>query len=166
MVFSAPWMPRAFHAAAAYDDKLWVMGGGHWGVNPVFFRDVWCSADGVNWEQRSSNATWPARIWAAAVSYNGLLWMMGGFTGKVRGGTNDIWYSTDGRNWYPYFSSPVWPARLAHSVLEFNDQLLVVAGSNGDYFNDVWALKLNKTSIISGTTIARALRWLYTSTAR
>lgn len=166
VVLNAPWMPRAFHAAATYDDKLWVMGGGHWGVNPVFYRDVWCSADGVNWERRSSNAAWRARIWAAAASYNGLLWMMGGFTGQVRGGTNDIWYSTDGRNWYPYLSSPVWPARLAHSVLAFNGQLWVLAGSNGDYFNDVWTLKLDGHHSVSSSAVARTIKWLHSAVIR
>ena len=68
---------------------------------------------------------------------------MGGFISKPRGGANDIWYSSDGSDWYPYLPSKLWSPRSAHSTVEFNGQLWVLAGSNGDYFNDVWALKLN-----------------------
>jgi hypothetical protein len=161
VVPNAPWNPRAFHSAVAHDGQLWIMGGGHWGKNPLFYHDVWRSFDGVNWEECSSGAAWRERIWATAASYDGLLWVMGGFISKPRGGANDIWYSTDGSNWYPYLPSKLWSPRLAHSAVEFNGQLLILAGSNGDYFNDVWALKLNGFNAISGSPLARVVRWFY-----
>jgi hypothetical protein len=163
---NAPWKPRAFHTAVAHDGQLWIMGGGHWGNNPSLYRDVWCSFDGINWEERSSEAAWPGRIWATAASYNGLLWIMGGFIGKPGGGANDIWYSADGSNWYPYLASKVWGPRSAHSTVEFNGQLWVLAGSNGDYFNDVWVLKLSGDDAVSGSTRARAIKWLYKAFTR
>ena len=79
---------------------------------------------------------------------------MGGFINKPRGGANDIWYSADGSDWYPYLAAKVWSPRSAHSTVEFNGQLWVLAGSNGDYFNDVWALKLG------GNDLRRARLWL------
>jgi len=165
-ILDAPWKPRAFHTAVAHDGKLWIIGGGHWGKKPLASRDVWCSFDGINWEQRANEAAWPGRIWATAASYRGLLWVMGGFRTKPRGSANDIWYSDDGRDWYPYLASKVWPPRSAHSTVEFNGQLWVLAGSDGDYFNDVWALKLKGADAVSDTAIARAIKWLYKATTR
>ena len=163
IVLNAPWKPRAFHTAVAHDGKLWIMGGGHWGKKPLAYRDVWCSFDGINWEQRANEAAWPGRIWATAASYRGLLWIMGGFITKPRGSANDIWYSADGSNWYPYLASKVWPPRSAHSTVEFNGQLWVLAGSNGDYFNDVWTLKVGRDDVVPGSAVARAEKWLYRS---
>ena len=66
-------------------------------------------------------------------------------------GANDIWYSDDGRDWYPYLAAKPWPPRrVAHSSIVFNDQLLVLAGSDGDYFNDVWALKIERDEVVPG----------------
>ncbi len=143
VTLQAPWRPRAFHTTIAHNGRLWIMGGGYWSKKPAFYGDVWSSLDGLNWEEHSSQAVWPGRIWATAASYNGLLWIMGGSTSRSRDGTNDIWYSADGSNWYPYLTSKVWSPRLAHSTVVFKDQLLVLAGSDIDYFNDVWSLKIS-----------------------
>jgi hypothetical protein len=124
------------------------MGGGLWGRNPTLYRDVWSSFDGINWEERSSWAAWPGRIWATAASYDGLLWIMGGFIDRPRGGANDIWYSADGTNWDPYLAAKIWPPRMGHSSIVFNGRLWVLAGSNGDYFNDVWALGIRKDEVL------------------
>lgn len=157
----APWKPRAFHSAIAHDGRLWVMGGGHWGKNPTLYRDVWSSLDGINWKEHSSKSAWPGRIWATAASYEGLLWIMGGFIDTPRGGVNDIWYSDDGTDWYPYLAAKPWPPRVAHSSTVFNDQLLVLAGSDGDYFNDVWALKIERDEVFPASSLTRAQKWLY-----
>ena len=119
------------------------------------------ATDGIHWEERSSEAAWPGRIWATAASYDGLLWIMGGFINKTRSCTNDIWYSTDGSDWYPYLASKVWSPRSAHSTVEFNGQLWVLAGSNGDYFNDVWVLKADGNDLRQGSAMVRAVKWLY-----
>jgi hypothetical protein len=166
VVLNAPWKPRAFHSVVAHHGRLWVMGGGYWGKHPVVYRDVWSSLDGINWEEHSSEAAWPGRIWASAASYNGLLWIIGGFKTKPPGGANDVWYSADGSDWYPYLASKIWPARMAHSSIVFNSQLWVLAGSNGDYFNDVWVLKLGGNDTVSGSVMTRPLKWLYKALMR
>ncbi|SDI50445.1 hypothetical protein SAMN05216338_102417 [Bradyrhizobium sp. Rc2d] len=136
----APWQPRAFHNALAHDGQLWILGGGHWGNDPTFLNDVWCSSDGTTWERRTTAAEWPGRLWASSASFRGHLWTMGGLV--RRDGSNDIWYSEDGRTWYPYLARKVWSQRLAHSALCHSDRLWILAGSNYDYFNDVWSLAL------------------------
>ena len=86
---------------------------------------------------------------------------MGGFINTPRGGANDVWYSDDGSDWYPYLAAKPWPSRMAHSSIVFNDQLLVLAGSDGDYFNDVWALKIRRDEVFPGSGLTRAKKWLY-----
>jgi len=119
--------------------------------------------DGIKWTEHPSKGAWPGRIWATAASYGGLLWIMGGSIDRSRGGgTNDTWYSNDGRDWYPYLAAKPWPPRrAAHSSIVFNDQLLVLAGSDRDYFNDVWALKIERDEIFPGSSLTRAQKWLY-----
>jgi len=159
---NAPWKPRAFHSVIVHNGRLWVIGGGHWGKNPMFYRDVWSSLDGIKWTEHSSKGAWPGRIWATAASYKGLLWIMGGSIGPRGGSTNDTWYSNDGRDWYPYLAAKPWPPpRAAHSSIVFNDQLLVLAGSDGDYFNDVWGLKIERDEVFPGSSLTRAQKWLY-----
>ena len=48
---SAPWSPRAYHAAVVHDGKLWVLGGGNYVPKYHASNDVWSSPDGVNWQQ-------------------------------------------------------------------------------------------------------------------
>ena len=163
IVLNAPWKPRAFHSAISHNGRLWVIGGGHWGKNPTFYSDVWSSFDGVKWEEHSSKAAWPGRIWATAASYDGLLWVMGGYisTPLAHGGTNDAWYTADGSNWSPYLSARAWPPRIGHSSIVFNDRLWVLAGSDGDYFNDVWALRVGRDEVFPGSGLTRAVKWFY-----
>ncbi len=60
---SAPWSPRAYHGAVVHDGKLWVLGGGNYVPKYQARSDVWCSADGVRWEQVTQAAPWAPRIW-------------------------------------------------------------------------------------------------------
>ncbi|MDR6306194.1 N-acetylneuraminic acid mutarotase [Nitrobacter vulgaris] len=137
----ATWTPRAFHTALTHSGRLWVLGGGYWSGKPALYSDVWSTLDGIQWKQHTDRANWQGRIWATAVSYAGMLWIMGGFVGSPRGGANDVWYSRNGRSWLPYLASqPSWVPRLAQSAIVFDDKLWIVAGSNGEYYNDVWFL--------------------------
>ena len=53
---NAPWSPRAYHAAVVHDGKIWVLGGGNYVPKYQALNDVWCSADGVHWEQVTDHA--------------------------------------------------------------------------------------------------------------
>jgi hypothetical protein len=141
---NAPWKPRAFHSAIAHNDRLWILGGGHWGKSATYYRDVWSSFDGIKWEQHSKQAEW---------------------TDQPRGGSSTIWYSADGSKWYPYLAARSWPARMAHCSVVFDGRLWVLAGSNGDYFNDVWTLRVGREDL-EGRNLTRAVKWLYTTFGR
>jgi hypothetical protein len=140
---AAPWAPRAFHACVVHDGKIWIMGGGYWAKQPGLFGDIWNTDDGITWQRVTRKASWSGRIWSTASSYAGMIWVMGGFIEKPRGDANDIWFSRNGQDWQLYLPSRSWPPRQAHASIVFSDSLWVAAGSGGDFYNDVWSLKLS-----------------------
>jgi len=72
---AAPWHPRQYHDVAVWDGKLWVMEGYHKdGGNR---KDVWYSADGVNWTE-IPNTPWAPRHAASLYMHNDSLWMVAG----------------------------------------------------------------------------------------
>ncbi|HJN15280.1 MAG TPA: hypothetical protein QGH10_07320 [Armatimonadota bacterium] len=80
-----PWGLRALHCAVVYHDKLWVYGGQTMpSVAPAeerFYQDVWCSADGIRWEQVTDAAPWPSRnLTGMGIAFNDRLWVIGGGT--------------------------------------------------------------------------------------
>ena len=44
----APWTPRAYHAVLAFNNKLWVLGGGNYLPTYEAHNDVWSSPDGIH----------------------------------------------------------------------------------------------------------------------
>ncbi len=145
VLHSAPWRPRAFHSAVVHDGQLWVIGGGEWGRNAVFYSDVWSTSNGFDWRIRTEKASWAGRLWAKSVSYKDLLWTMGGLTAPREGAVNDVWYSGDGQRWYRYLPQKTWSPRMAHCAVVFDDRVLVLGGSDDDCLNDVWTLGLDSS---------------------
>ena len=76
----APWSPRAYHAAVVHDGKLWVIGGGNYVPKYHALNDVWCSPDGVHWQQVTDHAPWNPRIWFSAVVHRDRMWVLGGWS--------------------------------------------------------------------------------------
>ena len=81
-----PWGPRALHYTLAFKDKIWVIGGQTIPMfakdKEIFYRDVWNSADGVNWtEVKPKEPFWPQRgmIGGSAV-FKDRIWILGGGT--------------------------------------------------------------------------------------
>jgi len=94
----APWHGRAAHAALAFDNKLWVLGGGYYegtwvDEHLVLLNDVWYSSDGATWTELP-DTPWSPRSGHAAAVFKGKLWIFGGST--ISDNTildlNDIWY--------------------------------------------------------------------------
>ena len=136
----APWSGRGFHQVLAYNNKLWVLGGGNYYLDRserVGSNDVWSSADGVSWTQATEHAPWDARLWHAAIVYDNAMWILGGCSGGYSPvNFDDVWRSTDGTNWTQVTADVIWSARHEQSVYDFQNRLWVVAG-NGS-LNDVW----------------------------
>lgn len=91
---AAPWSGRYWSGYAAYDEKLWILGGyreDNKSVNWGNLNDVWFSGDGVLWEKQNDvQWKWSPRhamfVWVA----EGRLWISSGYSG---GGDlhNDVW---------------------------------------------------------------------------
>jgi hypothetical protein len=141
---NAPWSPRAYHCAFAFNNRLWVMGGGNYVPEHHALNDVWSTTDGVNWVQETPSAHWAPRIWFSAAVYRGCIWVIGGWSGDATSQTNwgDVWYSSDGNAWRQLVTPSIWTPRHAHSSYVFSDKLWVVGGYYN--LNDVWSLWLPK----------------------
>lgn len=158
----APWAPRTFHHTVQFRNKIWVMGGQtllkHTSdADERYYNDVWCSADGVTWEQVTANAPWSPRgmIGGSAV-FQDRIWLIGGGTFEnpgrpIRTMYNEVWSSADGVNWKQHSPDVPWLNRQFHEVAVFDDKLWVLEGFRLNYnlysdgvgpyggnLNDVW----------------------------
>lgn len=143
-----PWAPRALHYTVAFDGRIWVMGGQtmpHFAPSPEnHYADVWCSKDGIHWEEVLKEAPWQPRgmIGGSAV-FQGQIWIMGGGTYNTpahpqRTWRNDVWSTPDGLNWRLHTKAAPWEPRQYHDVAVFDDRLWVMEGHLRTNRNDVW----------------------------
>ena len=115
-----------------FQDSLWFFGKetGGGGTN-----DVWKSADGINWEEVTSDSGVNWR--GAGVAFKGKLYSIMGHGGSSA--TNTVYSSSDGKTWEQ--TSPEVPARMELGVVVHNEKLFVLAGGGGSGglgHNDVW----------------------------
>ncbi len=140
----APWSPRAYHGTVVHDNKLWVFGGGNYVPKYQALNDVWCSADGVTWEQVTKSAPWSPRLWFSSVVYRDRLWVLGGWSNHPSKNWGDVWYSRDGKQWTPLRSQVIWKARHEHSAYVFQDKIWVAGGHAQPLSSEVWSLAIPK----------------------
>jgi hypothetical protein len=141
---SAPWSPRAYHAAVVHDGRLWVLGGGNYVPKYQALNDVWSSADGVRWERATDKAPWPARIWFSSVAYRDHLWVLGGWSNNPSKNWGDVWYSRDGKDWRQLRSKTAWKERHEHSAYVLGDKIWVAGGHAQPLSSEVWSLEVPK----------------------
>lgn len=134
--------PRMGHRAAAFNNKLWVVGGYKTGSSPGETSDVWSSPDGLNWTQVTAAAGFSPRDSHGLVAFNGKLWVVGGqqWDGYVTTASyNDVWSSPDGVTWTRATAAAGFSVRKPQLVV-FNNKLWVVGGSEGNASrNDAWS---------------------------
>lgn len=138
---SAGWSPRAFHQAAAFNDRIYVFGGGNYVPDYHAKNDVWSSADGLTWRQETDSAEWHPRLWFSSAVYRDRLWVVGGWTSPERN-WNDVWSTHDGRKWERLKTPSKWLARHEHSVFVFKDKLWIAGGHAAPLNSEVWALQM------------------------
>jgi hypothetical protein len=139
---SAPWSKRAHGQAIVFDNKLWIMGGGHRSPKPIPTNDVWCSEDGVKWTLATGSAGWKPRLWFSTVVYRDRMWVIGGWS-EEKGNFGDVWYSRDGRTWTELKSDVIWSPRHEHSAMVFRDKIWVAGGAADPSYklnSEVWSL--------------------------
>lgn len=139
---NAPWAPRAYHAAAAFNGRIWVFGGGNYLPGYLAYNDVWSSADGVHWERATDHAPWAPRIWFSTAVYRDRMWVLGGWSNDPSRNWNDVWQSADGAGWEQLVTPTIWSERHEHSAYVFDDSLWIVGGNAWPLVNDVWRLHL------------------------
>lgn len=147
-----PWAPRVLHYTVVHRDKLWVIGGQTMpgfapGAPEKFYRDIWTSTNGKDWEEvKPHEPYWSPRgmIGGAAVM-NGRIWILGGGTYDTpttpsRLFFNDVWSSEDGVTWTQETAAAPWHSRQYHDVAAWDGKLWVMEGyhQNGGNRNDVW----------------------------
>jgi hypothetical protein len=144
-----PWGPRALHYTFAFRDKIWVLGGqtipGFAPAEEVFYRDIWTTTDGVEWERvEPQEPYWPARgMIGGSVVFKDRVWILGGGTydtpqTPTRKFYSDVWSSADGVRWQRPTAEAPWKARQYHDVAVFDDRMWVLEGYAGQNRNDVW----------------------------
>jgi hypothetical protein len=138
---NAGWSKRRDPKVVVFDDKLWIMGGGHWNPENIPRNDVWCSEDGVNWTQVTDAAPWRPRMWFSLAVYRDRMWVLGGWS-RADGNYNDVWCSKDGANWTEMRFDTIWTNRHAHSSPVLQDRLWVLAGHAEPVNSEVWALEI------------------------
>ncbi len=149
---SAPWVPRAFHQVVVFQDKMWVLGGGNYLPKYKAFNDVWCSADGLEWTQVSTDCSWAPRLWFSALVYRDCLWVLGGWSKEPFHDWADAWYSPDGINWTSLDTPSIWSGRHAQAAWVFQDEIWLAGGHARPLSNEVWKLSLPKHEETGGYT--------------
>jgi len=148
---SADWVDRDSHAAVVFKDKIWLMGGlnananvlapnavEYW--NSIYFKDIWVSDNGLNWQQVATNTPWGSRRSIQVIAFKDKLWLMGDWD-PYMGYRNDIWSSEDGINWTQATTSAAWPVREGHYLVVFQNKIWLIGGVLYDKrktFNAVW----------------------------
>ena len=133
MVFDA----RFSQSAAAFQNKLWIIGGVVDGVG--YDDDVWSTSNGIDWSPVTNSAPFTPRGDQATVAFNNRLWVIGGVFNTSE---NDVWSSGDGLDWVEVTSAAPFSERHGHSALVFNNKIWVIGGydiSTNTFYNDVWS---------------------------
>ena len=123
-----------------------VMSGGIRPTN-IPLADVWTSADGANWVQRTANAPWGARGFHGMASNGSVLFVFGGRTTPEPDVSHgDVWISSDLGSTWVRIGSPVapWGPRDSFASAFWMGRIWIVNGRNGTAFTpvmhaDVWS---------------------------
>jgi hypothetical protein len=93
---AAPWHPRLWFSAVAYQDRLWVLGG--WSNNPSKnWGDVWYSKNGKEWKELKSDVIWKARHEHSAYVFKNKIWVAGGHATPLN---SEVWSLEVPRGWF------------------------------------------------------------------
>ncbi|MEX0679619.1 MAG: hypothetical protein WD063_21295 [Pirellulales bacterium] len=132
----APWKHSDLSMSLVFDKRMWLLGGWYNGRMPGHEagHEVWSSTDGAHWEQATSGASWSARIAAAAVVFNGKMWILGGtedyYFGDEKSLKNDVWSSADGKHWTLQCEHAPWAPRAYHQAVVLEGQIYLFGGGN------------------------------------
>lgn len=135
------WSGRMGAGCLVYSNQLWIIGGaGKGGGTGNNVKDVWCSSDGTNWVEITSDAKWsPARAWFGSVVYSNRMLVLGGHVGTATP-TKEIYASTNGAIWELVNANPQWDQRTGFGCTAHEGRLWILGGTPGNNtaLRDVW----------------------------
>jgi hypothetical protein len=149
VVAHAPWKHSDLPMALAFNGRMWILGGWYNGRLPgrEASSSVWSSMDGLDWQQVTKDAGWSRRLAAAAVVFQGKMWILGGiedyYFGDDNSLKNDVWCSADGQHWKLATPRAEWSPRAYHQAVVLDGRIYLMGGGNyqPNYraMNDVWS---------------------------
>lgn len=126
---SAPWQARDSAAELVFNNRLWIIGG----FVPEFARDVWSSANGVDWTHESDIPSLRGFDIPIAFVLNGAM-----FVADVDG---VLFRSEDGHTWTVATESAPWRGRSGAGAAVFAGKAWIMGGKSidGRLLHDVWS---------------------------
>ena len=145
---NAGWSPRLAAALIEFQGKMLLLGGTedyYFGDASSLKNDVWCSDDGIHWQQVTADAGWAPRAYLQAAVLGGTIYVFGGgnYVPEYQA-RNDVWASKDGKTWTCVSEAAPWHPRLWFSSVVYRGRMWVLGGwSNNPSKNwdDVWYSK-------------------------
>jgi hypothetical protein len=144
----APWRHSDLSMSLVHNDRMWFMGGWMGGRMPQHEagHEVWSSTNGADWQQATPRADWSPRLAAAAVVFQGKMWILGGtedyYFGDAKSLKNDVWSSADGAHWQQVTEHAGWTPRAYHQAVVLGGMIYVLGGGNYvpeyEARHDVW----------------------------
>jgi sugar lactone lactonase YvrE len=134
---TAPFIGRDGLTAVVYNNEIWVIGG--FGPPGGLKKDVWHSANGVDWAEATGNAAFGPRSGHTSVVMNGFMWVIAGANNTQQ--LNDVWYSSDGAAWTQMTNSAGFDIREGHASAVYDGKMWVIGGQSGsgtNEYNDAW----------------------------
>jgi hypothetical protein len=152
-----PFAPRDTSEGVVFRGKMWLSNG--WLKGEKLERDLWCTADGVNWTLVSTNT--PYEGYAEMVAYRDKLWAIKGSVWNSEDGVHwqqvaektpfgprgygelvvhegrmwqlgsgsDVWSTGEGLRWTAATTNAAYKTRFATAVASFKGKLWVMAGA-------------------------------------
>ncbi|WP_026755626.1 kelch repeat-containing protein [Sediminibacter sp. Hel_I_10] len=126
---SPAYLAASYHSVVVFNNRLYLIKDG------VSATVVWSSADGVLWEEETSNA-FPSREDFEAVVFNNELYVLGGFHTSTK--FNEIWKSSDGISWSQVATNTVFSPRNSHTATVYEGKVFVAGGINNAPIGELW----------------------------
>lgn len=151
---------RTGHSGCVFNpgsgEKMYVTGGFKDG-NLV--ADVFSSADGINWTELTSSASFGSRYGHRVCVFDNKIWLTGGIDNYGGNCKNDVWYSINGIDWINVTSNAAFSPRYYHAMFEANGKLWIIGGADSGNIpiEDCWYSEdgLNWIKTSDNTRLAR-----------
>jgi hypothetical protein len=144
---AAPWVGRGLiHGSSVFNDEIYLIGGGIKAFSALQpsaetyaeYSDIWSTRDGVHWERRSEQFSFPPRTHFSVLGTPHGCYVSDGSVERQANVTNDLLFARDCINFTPIPDPPLQP-RHASSVEYFNGTVVILGGPPaGNALTDVW----------------------------